>query len=147
MNRWYIALILAPLAIAAAGCNTMAGTPEFQQAAIAPPQLTPGDTAVITLEVKDRHRVIERIEGVVKEDPRITFRMRDDGVAPDEKAGDNIWSLQVDVPFQAPPGEFVLEFTAYTADGVPVPVRDTQGEVVPLTQELPVVIRYEQQQQ
>ena len=73
------------------------------------------------MEVKDKNAVIDRIEGVVIEDPRITFRLRDDGEEPDAKAGDGVWSMKVDVPFTAPDGEFNLEFTAYRSDGQPVP--------------------------
>ncbi len=124
------------------GCNTLAGQPQISRAAIEPDILEPGASAVITLEVKDRHRSIQRIEGVVLEDPRIAFLLRDDGIAPDEEAGDGIWSMQVDVPFQAPPGEFRLEFTAYGPDGLPVSVRDDQGRIVPLQQVIPIVIQY-----
>lgn len=109
------------------GCNTLAGQPQISHASIEPDILEPGASAVIALEIKDRHRSVQRIEGVVLEDPRIAFLLRDDGIAPDEEAGDGVWSMQVDVPFQAPPGEFTLEFTAYGPDGLPVSVRDDQG--------------------
>jgi len=144
MNTRTCLRILATAAIAVValtGCNTMAKAPKFKAALLDPPTLQPGDTAVITVEVADKNRIIDRIEGVVKEDPRITFKLRDDGAPPDEKAGDGIWSLQVDVPFQAPPGDFEREFTAYRADGMAVPVRDAEGNAVPLTETLPVVIR------
>jgi len=89
------------------------------------------------------HRaIVGQVEGVVKSDPRTALQLRDDGEGPDEQANDNVWSLQVDVPFQAPAGEFVLEFTAYRSDGLPVEVRNDQGEVVPLTATLPVQIQY-----
>ena len=127
-----------------AACNTMSGGPEMKRVAIAPQELKPGDTAVITVEVVDRHAIVDRIEGIVRDHPEITFKLRDDGEEPDQKAGDGVWSLQVDVPFQAPPGEFFLELTAYRSDGQPVPVRDAEGNVVPLQETLPVIIRYSQ---
>ena len=138
-------LLFACVVVLAApfGCNTLSGQPQINQASIDPPVLRPGDSAVIRLTVRDKHSTIERIEGVVLEDPRITFRLRNDGVAPDEKADDNTWSMQVDVPFQAPPGEFRLEFTAYGPDGLPVSIRDRQGRITPLQQVIPIIIQYQ----
>ncbi len=138
-------LLVACIVVLAApfGCNTLSGQPQISQASIDPPVLQPGDSAAIRLTVRDKHSLIERIEGVVLEDPRITFRLRNDGVAPDEKVDDDIWSMQVDVPFQAPPGEFRLEFTAYGPDGLPVSVRDSQGRIVPLQQIVPIIIQYQ----
>jgi len=81
----------------------------------------------------------------VLEDPRATFKLRDDGEAPDEKAGDNVWSMQVDVPFQAPPGEFRLEFTAYDKEGTAITVRNKDNRVTPLQEFLLVRIEYTDQ--
>lgn len=126
------------------GCNTLSSAPQITKAAITPEVLRPGDTAVITMQIHDRSRVVKRVEGIVLEDARITFKLRDDGAEPDEKANDGIWSMQVDVPFQAPPGEFRLEFTAYGQDGTPIPVRDRDGHISPLQQVIPLRIEYQQ---
>jgi hypothetical protein len=123
------------------GCNTTGRQPQFKSATITPAQLKPGDNAVITADVKDRHNIIRKIEGVVQEDPSIKLKLNNEGVAPDAKAGDNLWSLQVAVPFQAPPGSFLLQLTAYRADGTPVPVKTKGGKSEPLTATVPVVIQ------
>jgi len=80
------------------------------------------------------------VQGVVVEDPRITFRLMDDGLDPDAKAGDSVWSMAVDVPFQAPPGEYFLEMTAYTDDGEPVTIREKGGTLKPLQAVVPLRI-------
>jgi hypothetical protein len=129
------------LGIALLGCNTLGRQPQFKDAMITPTELKPGDTAVITVRVKRPHDIIRRVEGIIREDPSIKFKLHDDGVPPDEKAGDNVWSLQVDVPFQAPPGEFLLELTAFRSDGTPVPVKNDQARTVPMTVSIPVMIR------
>jgi hypothetical protein len=108
---------------------------------MAPAQLKPGDTAVISVHVKDKHNLIRKVEGAVREDPNIKFKLHDDGAPPDLKGQDRIWSLQVDVPFQAPPGDYVLDLTAYRDDGTPVPVRTKEKKTVPLTASIPVIIR------
>lgn len=124
------------------GCNTLSSAPQITKAAITPEVLRPGDTAVITMHLHDRSSVVHRVEGVVLEDERIVFKLRDDGQTPDEKANDGIWSMQVDVPFQAAPGEFRLEFTAYGKDGNPISVRDRDGHIAPLRQLIPLRIEY-----
>lgn len=138
----YTFLTLALGALLLTGCNTLSGQPAITRAGINPELLEPGTTAVITLAVKDKQEVVQRIEGIVLEDPRITFPLRDDGQPPDEKAGDNVWSMQVDVPFQAPPGAFSLEFTAYGPDGMPISTRDKEGQVTELKQTIPINIQY-----
>ncbi len=129
----------------AVGCQTISGQPDLRRAEISPATLRPGDSAIITVEVDDRHDVIDRIEGFVQGYPQIVLRLRDDGVEPDEVANDGIWTMRVDVPyeFEGPPGSFVLEFAAYRADGLPVELRDSDGEVTPLTKTIPLEISYE----
>lgn len=134
------------LTFLAVGCNTLRG-PSFEEARISPEVLHPGDEgATVLLKVADRNHIIDRIEGIVQEDPRFTFRPRDDGKAPDEKAGDGVWTLQVDVPFNAPSGEFTLEFTAYRGDGLPITVRGDDGQIKPLSIVVPVAITYPAEQ-
>ncbi len=122
-----------------AGCNTFGRQPKLQDAMIAPAQLKPGDTAVITVHAADKHHIIKRVEGVVREDARIKLKLRDDGAEPDKEANDKVWSMQVDVPFQALPGSFNLDLTAYRSDGTPVPVKQ-KGKTSPLTATVPVTI-------
>jgi len=138
-----IAMMAGTLVLAGmlTGCNTMGRQPQFREASINPSQLTPGDSAVISVNVKDRHEIVRKVEGVIREEPSLKLKLRDDGEAPDAKAGDNLWTLQVDVPFQAPPGEFTLDLTAYRSDGTPVPVRGAEGKTAPLATSLPLVIK------
>lgn len=140
MKRLVTWAALAACLAVMAGCNTLSGQPEIRKAEITPPELKPGDSAVITVDLKDRNKVVRRVEGVVVEDPRITFRLTDSGVEPDAKAGDGVWSMAVDVPFQSPPGQYVLELTALDADGKPVSVRDRNGIVNPLQAAVPIRI-------
>ncbi len=130
-----------------AGSNTMGRQPVMRDARIVPADLKPGDTAIISIAVSDRYGIVDRIEGVVREDPRVKFRLRDDGIEPDETAQDGIWTLQVDVPFQAPPGAFTLDFAALRADGEIIIVRDTEGNDIPLSETFEMVIRYPEQPQ
>lgn len=137
----YLGMCLSCVVILIAGCNTAGRQPQFRSATITPAELKPGDNAVVTADVKDRNHIIRKIEGVVREDPGIRLKLHNDGEAPDVKAGDNLWSLQVAVPFVAPSGNFLLQLTAYRADGTPVPVKTKGGKSDVLTTTIPVVIK------
>ncbi len=129
-------------ALLGAGCATINGQPEMKSAYIMPQDLQPGDSAVITVEIVDKFDIVERVEGVVKEDRTITFKFRDNGVPPDDTAGDGVWTIQVDVPFNAPPGEFEFEVVAYDADGEVIVVDDEAGEATPLATSFNLEIHY-----
>lgn len=146
MQRATRVSLLFLLGLAAAGCNSLAGQPKFTAAGIEPPVVVVGNSAVISVTLKDKHLTVAKIEGAVKEDPRLKFRLRDDGQAPDAKAGDGTWTLKVDVPGQAPPGGFTVELTAYNEQGLPVLVRGEDGTVGPMVQVIPVTIEAGAQQ-
>lgn len=129
-------------AVAVAGCNHLAGQPRFRSAEVAPPVLAPDSSGIITVKVDDPHGIVARVEGAVRENEDIRLPFRDDGLEEDATAGDGVWSIRVDVPFETPPGEFVLVVTAYRDDGQPILVREKGEGAVPMTATLPVVIRY-----
>ncbi len=131
-------LVLALLS----GCSTLGGQPGLQQAKIRPATLRPGDTAIVTVNVVDSRNIVDRVVGVVKEDPRMKFNMSDNGQGPDATANDGIWSLQVDVPFMAPPGAFTLELTAYSEDGQVIMVKDADIGKAPLSAACELVIEH-----
>lgn len=122
------------------GCNSLGRQPRLENASITPASLMPEQSAVITVKVVDKHEIVDRVVGVVIEDPRMKFPLRDDGVAPDREADDNVWSLQVDVPFGAPPGQFTLELTAFNSQGDAIVVRKSKNEEGPLTTTCTLVI-------
>ena len=134
------------LSVLTAGCATSSRQPSMKAARISPQHLEPGDTAIITVDVLDRFDIVKRVEGVVKEDRTITFKLRDDGVTPDKRAGDDTWTIQVDVPFNAPPGGFEFEVIAYNADGEVIVVHDELGEAAPLSVSFKLVIEYPEQE-
>ena len=134
------------LLAALAGCATRSRQPSMKAARIQPEHLEPGDTAIITVEVTDRFDIVQRIEGLVKEDRTISFKLRDDGITPDEKAGDDTWTIQVDVPFNAPPGGFEFEIMAFNSEGEVIVVHDENGEASPLSISFELVIEYPEEE-
>ena len=128
-------------AAALTGCAT-SRVPAFNAAAITPAELLPGQTAVITVEVRDHHRIISRIDGAVEGYPDLTFRLRDDGVAPDAVGDDGTWTMDVSVPFTAPAGEHTIRFRAYDSRGRVIPVPDAEGNATELSTDISVRITY-----
>jgi hypothetical protein len=140
MKKMVLVAMLATLLVLPLACNTLRNQPKFVEVGMQPPQLKPLDSGVISVKVVDPYQVIHHIEGVVREDPRLKFKLADTGQAPDVKAAGGIWTLPVDVPFQAPAGEYTVDLTAYRKDGLPVPVRKEEGGSGPMTSTFKIVI-------
>ncbi len=138
-RRWAAGVLIA---IGCVGCATTTSQPKLSGAQILPDDLKPGDTAVITVKIEDKFGVVKRVEGVVKEDRTIKFKFEDNGAMPDDEANDGIWTIQVDVPFNAPPGQFNFEVTAYDEAGEVVVVDDKKGEAAPLATSFTLDIKY-----
>lgn len=139
-------LLLACLAAGAlTACQFGPRQPQMANAGIAPQVLAPGDTGIMSVEVKDRYGIVKRVEATVVGEPDIVFKLNDDGVAPDKKAGDGVWSLDVTVPLAAPPGAFELEVRGYNANGEVILVRSKGGDSVPLAGTFTVEVKYPQQ--
>ena len=134
-------LLLTALLIAAAGCNTLSGQPAMRRASIRPDLLYPGTEAVLSVQIRDRQDIVQRVEGILLEDPRLTFRLRNDGQPPDTKASDDTWSMAIVVPRQAVPGDYTMQITAIAGDGRPIVIRNKNGVVQPLQITLPVRIQ------
>ena len=135
-------LLACLMAGALAACQLGPKQPHMANAGIAPSVLKPGDTGLMSVEVNDRYGIVKRVEATVVGEPDIVFKLKDDGVAPDTKAGDGIWTLEVTVPFTAPPGPFELEVRGYDANGELILVRSKQGDSMPLSGRFNVEVKY-----
>lgn len=122
-------------------CTTIPKRPRLLSAEIVPNVLKPGDSAIVRATFQDRFSVIDHVHGRIPEDPTIEFKLRDNGVAPDEMANDDVWTLLVDVPFNAPAGDFELELTAYNSEDQPILVQNSYREVEPLQTTLSLTIQ------
>ena len=138
--RISVILVVTAL-IGLSGCIT-SRQPYLSDAAMTPSDLKPGDTALITVVVNDEFGIVHEVRGIVEEDRTIQFHFRDDGESGDETAGDNIWSMKVDVPPQAPPGGFTFEISAYDQNDNLIVVRDENKEAVGMTTSFTLDITY-----
>jgi hypothetical protein len=130
MMRWWISF--AVVITVCAGCVTHLEQPSLSQATMMPNDLKPGDDALITVVVEDSFKIVDRIEGRVLEDTTIRFKFRDDGKNADAVADDGVWSMKVQVPFNAPPGGFTFEIQAFDSNDNLIVVTDVNKEAVPL---------------
>ena len=143
MRAFPIALVLglAMVTVTMSGCNTPGRVPSFDRATVQPGTLRPGDRALITVKVNDHFEIVDQVVAKVAEDPRLRLPLRDDGEGPDQRAGDGIWTTEVVVPFQAPPGDFTLIIEGYDVNGRLIAVPSDAG-AIPLSAEARVVIEY-----
>ena len=136
------AIVLSVSLAAMMGCSSVPRQPVIKLAMIEPSELRPGDSATITVNLEDKFAVVNRVEGIVKEDPTIRFELKDNGEAPDAQADDGIWTIRVDVPFNAPPGDFQFDVKTYDESGEEVLVQDEEGNTVPLSAKFGLVISF-----
>jgi hypothetical protein len=135
-------IVCAGCAAMLTGCASLPKQPAIERATIEPSTLHPGDAAIITVEFQDQFDIIDRVVGVVKEDTTISFQLKDDGVDPDVEADDNIWTMKVEVPFNAPPGEFTFEAQAMDDNSQVIVVNDKNREAAPLQTSFTLEITY-----
>lgn len=140
MIRWRT--IWIGLGLVCAGCATHLEQPSFFEATMVPSNLKPGDAALITVKVEDTFGVVSSVEGSVLEDTTIRFHFRDDGQLSDTVAADGIWTMKVQVPFNAPPGGFTFEIQAFDKSSNPIVVLDENKEATPLSMSFTLNITY-----
>ncbi len=123
------------------GCNTLSGTPSMARVTVQPGEVRLGDTIRIEAEVRDKHALVRSMRGQVREVPELGFTLRDDGQAPDFKAGDQVWTIEGLIPATAPPGEYHILLSAFTGSKSPEPIQvRSKGQVTPLQTETVIKI-------
>ena len=142
MHRVPLRLLFLAFAFAVPACSTLPTVPEIRSALIEPSELKPGDTAIVSVQILDRYTRVKQVQGVVKQDQTITLVLKDDGVAPDMEAGDGLWTLKVDVPFNAPPGGFTFKISAFDLNGNLIIVRDENNEATGMSTTFTLKITY-----
>lgn len=122
-----------------AGCNTLSGVPEMRASAAAPAAVKAGENLRVTVEIKDKQHVVDRVPISVKEAPQVRFLLHDDGTNGDTKARDGVWTLESTVPENTPAGKYTLEAAAFSGKKTPVKVRE-HGRTSELRAEIPVTV-------
>ena len=92
-----------------------------------------GEKGVLSLNTVDTESKIARISIVVREYPEYTLELNDNGENGDVKAKDGIWSVEINVPYDAPNQKFNLDGSVYDSNGNPIMTKSETGEETKLT--------------
>ena len=108
---FYLILITLTLIISCAG---QLAIKEIQ---VEPKEAEPGGEAKIFVVLKGSTDKVSKIIATVREATDMYFPLNNKGEDGDEKAGDNIWSYEVIVPWEADAGTYHLDFSVYDKEG------------------------------
>jgi hypothetical protein len=134
MKKTGLILMALALMLGCAGQRLM-----MMDAMMDPVKVSPGDVATVRVKVVDTKGVVAFVTATVREAPDIALDLNDNGEEGDEVAGDGIWSMEVDVPWDAPAGKYNWDFEAFDADRVPVYIT-VEGKETLLTAEAEVQV-------
>jgi len=79
---------------------------------------------VATCKVTGKLDTVGHVSAIPIVAPEFTMELKDDGKDPDQKAGDGIFTTTGDVPAEAEPGLYEIEFVVYDKKGDPIKVPD-----------------------
>jgi len=98
----------------------------IKQISINSTELAPGDETKMFVVFKSSQKNVAQVTATVREASEIYYSFNDDGKEGDEKAGDNIWTCNVEVPWNAPAGNYHLDITAEDKDDNPIFIEKTK---------------------
>jgi len=96
------------------GC---AGQIVVKQTIAEPSQLSPGDDVKYSVVLNGSPDKVAEIKVTVREHPELVFDLYNNGEEGDEKAGDNIWTYQSQIPWEAPANTYHLDLCVRDAEG------------------------------
>jgi len=71
---------------------------------------------------------VSKVVGTVREYTDFMVELRDNGEQGDEKAGDNIWTRQITVPWEADPGTYHLDISVYDKNGKEIVTKGLEAQ-------------------
>ncbi len=134
MKKTGLILMTLVLVFGCAGQRLM-----MMDAAMDPVKVSPGDVATVRVKVVDTKGVVASVTATVREAQEIVLDLNDNGEEGDEVAGDGIWSMDIDIPWDAPAGTYNWDFEAFDADRVPLTVK-VEGKETQLVAEAEVTV-------
>ena len=92
-----------------------------------------GEKGIISLKVIDAENKIAKISITPREHTEYAFELNDNGETGDGYADDGVWSMEIEVPYDAPADIYYLDCEFYGSDGSPVMTKSKTGESTKLT--------------
>ncbi len=81
-----------------------------------------------TCKVTGDMKEVDQVKAIPTVAPEFTMDMKDDGKNGDEKASDGVFSVTGNVPNEAEPGQYDIEFVVYGKKGDPIKVPGTEKD-------------------
>jgi hypothetical protein len=106
-----------------AGC---AKPPRLKDVTGDPTPVAAGKRIVIMATIEGTAETVASIVGVARDYPSYEIVLNDEGSNGDVEAGDGIWSLATDIPWEAPADTYLIDFTAMDKEGNQLPVVGTE---------------------
>ena len=90
--------------------------------------VSPGDEVTSYVTLNKASDNIETVKGTVREYPEFSAEFNNDGTDGDEKAGDNVWSKKMNIPYDAPSRTFHLDITVLDKEGNVITAKNVKVE-------------------
>lgn len=87
-----------------------------------------GDEVKFMVKVGGPADKIGSVTGTVREYPDFELELNDSGMEGDEKAGDGIWTYQVNIPMNAGSGKYHLEIEVKNKSGETLVSKEFEGQ-------------------
>jgi len=120
------------------GC---AGQLAVKEIRMEPKETNPGEEAKIYVVLKGSTDKVSKIIATVREATDMYFSLNDEGKEGDEKRGDNIWSYQVVVPWQADAGSYHLDFSVYDKEGNELVIKGLEQQSTGRSGSIEVIVK------
>ena len=89
----------------------------IEETKVEPSQVAPGEDAKIFVVFKGPKDKVANVTATVREYPEMVIPLNDKGENGDIKAGDNIWTFKMTIPWEAPADIYHLDISVYDQSG------------------------------
>ena len=140
LGKWRFLCGLALVVAVSTGC--VGPRLAMMDARSEPAEVSRGDELFLSVRVVDPQGIVAAVTATVREESVVRFPLNDSGEDGDKVAGDSVWSLAFEIPYDAPAREYNWDFEAFHANGDPVKVTTEEGGEEPLTAEASIEVVY-----
>ncbi len=106
-----------------------------------PSTSSPGDSVKCYVVLNQPTEKVKSVVGTVREYPSYIFAFNNNGENGDDKAGDNIWTTQYTVPWEAPSEEYHLDIDVLDNEGNRIISKEVEGETLDRSGTILVVVK------
>lgn len=128
MKKLFIISLTAPiLSLFFAGCASKLLVKEMT---VEPSPVSPGDDVMYCVVLSQPSDEVKTVRATVREYPAFTFDLNNEGKDGDVKAGDNIWSSQGTIPWDAPSQTFHIDISILDNEGNVIVKEEVEGKTL-----------------